>query len=94
LISVRPLSNSRRLGHDGASRKAPLGVTSNQADSGLGTGDVPNDIQGWTTGTNDTSGQLRAERYGTARIYTLTYQGKDVAGNTNNYQATVRVPKG
>jgi hypothetical protein len=55
-----------------------LSVTSSQPDSGLGPDDVPNDIQGWTTGTNLTngqtsSGQLRAERYGDARIYTLTY---------------------
>jgi hypothetical protein len=72
-----------------------VSVASNQAPSGLGTGDVPNDIQGWTTGTNDTSGQLRVERYGGARVYTLTYQGEDVAGNTSsNCLATVTVPKG
>jgi CSLREA domain-containing protein len=71
-----------------------LSVTSNQADSGLGRDDVPNDIQGWTTGTPDTSGQLRAERYRTDRVYTLTYQGIDKAGNTKNCQATVRVRKG
>ena len=58
-----------------------------------------NDIQGWTTGTNLTdsqlsSGKVRAERNGTARTYTLTYQGKDLAGNTKNCQATVTVPKG
>jgi hypothetical protein len=55
---------------------------------------VPNDIQGWSIGTADTSGQVRAERYRTDRIYTLTYRGKDVAGNTKTCQATVRVPKG
>jgi hypothetical protein len=71
-----------------------VSVTSNQADSGLGAGDVPNDIQGWSIGTADTSGQVRAERYRTDRIYTLTYRGKDVAGNTKTCQATVRVPKG
>jgi hypothetical protein len=71
-----------------------VSVTSNQADSGLGPDDVANDIQGWSTGTADTSGQLRAERYGKDRIYTLTYQGKDLAGNTKNCLATVTVPKG
>ena len=73
-----------------------VSVTSNQADSGLGPGDVPNDIQGWTTGPNspDTSGQLRAERYGGSRIYTLTYQGKDLAGHTAECKPTVTVPKG
>ena len=70
-----------------------LSVNSNQADSGLAKDDVPNDIQGWDIGTNDTSGQIRAERYGGARVYTLTYQGKDVAGNTRDCEATVTVPK-
>jgi hypothetical protein len=71
-----------------------LSVTSNQKDSGLAKDDVPNDIQGWTDTPDDTRGQLRAERYGGARTYTLTYQGKDLAGNTKNCSATVTVPKG
>ena len=71
-----------------------VSVTSNQADSGLGPGDVPNDIQGWTDTPNDTSGQLRAERYGGARVYTLTYRGTDLAGNTAECKPTVTVPKG
>ena len=73
---------------------ALVSVTSNQADSGLGLDDVPNDIQGWALGTADQSGQHRAERYGTDRTYTLTYRGKDLAGNTTDCQATVSVPKG
>lgn len=36
------------------------------------------------------AGRARAERYGGSRLYTLPYQGKDVAGNTTNCQATVR----
>jgi hypothetical protein len=71
-----------------------VSVESSQDDGDLGPGDVAGDIQGWTTGTADTSGQLRAERYGGARTYALTYQGKDLAGNTTNCQATVTVPKG
>jgi hypothetical protein len=70
-----------------------VSVTSNQPQSGLAKDDVPNDIQGWETGTADTSGKLRAERYGKDRIYTLTYEGKDKAGNTANCKATVTVPK-
>src|SRR5215212_2030143 len=70
-----------------------LSVTSDQPDSGLAKDDVPNDIQGWDIGTNDTSGQLRAERYGGARVYTLTYQGFDKAGQSANCEATVTVPK-
>jgi hypothetical protein len=71
-----------------------VSVTSNQAQSGLAKDDVPNGIQGWTTGTADTSGQVRAERCGGARTYTLTYRGSDVAGNTKDCSATVPVPKG
>jgi hypothetical protein len=41
-------------------------LKSSQADSSLGPVDVPGDIQGWTVNTPDTSGQLKAERYGTA----------------------------
>ena len=39
------------------------------------------------------AGRARTEHYGGFRLYTLTYQGKDVAGNTTNCQATVTVPK-
>ncbi len=38
------------------------------------------DIQGWSTGTADTSGQLRATK---GRGYTLTYTAFDTAGNTS-----------
>ena len=62
-------------------------------DSGLDPDDMPNDIQGWTTGTDDRSGLLRAERFKNARIYTLTYQAEDLAGNTAPCQPTVTVPK-
>lgn len=69
-----------------------VSVTSSQADSGLGGGDRPNDIQGWDAGTPDTSGLLRAERFSTTRTYTLTYEGADVAGNTAPCVTTVIVP--
>jgi hypothetical protein len=39
------------------------------------------------------AGRARAERYGTDRVYTLTYQGKDKAGNTKICEAKVTVPK-
>jgi hypothetical protein len=69
-----------------------LSVGSSQADSGLDSQDVPNDIQGWAVGTDDRTGLLRAERFGNARIYTLTYQAADPAGNTATCQTTVTVP--
>ena len=81
-------------GGSGAGGFQLISVTSNQADSGLAKDDVANDIQGWVFGTPDLSGQLRAERYGTERTYTLTYRGPDLAGNTTDCLATVRVPKG
>lgn len=69
-------------------------VASNEPDNGLGDGDTPNDIQGWTPGTADTSGQLRAERSGTGtgRVYTITYAVMDIAGNSGTCTATVTVP--
>jgi hypothetical protein len=68
-------------------------VSSSEADSGLGTDDVPGDIQGWVLNTADTAGQLRRERFGkNGRTYTLTYQAQDNAGNTASCAATVRVP--
>jgi hypothetical protein len=52
-----------------------------------------NSIQGFDVGTADTEGQLRAESTSAAgRVYTLTYQGADAAGNTATCQATVTVP--
>jgi endo-1,4-beta-xylanase len=80
-------------GGSGANGFILTSVKSNQADSGLAADDVPNDIQNWTTGTADTSGLLRAERYGSDRVYTITYQGSDVAGNKTNCQTTVTVRK-
>lgn len=70
-----------------------VSVTSNQADSGLGPDDVAGDIQGWAAGTPDTTGQLRVERYGTDRIYTLTYLVTDTAGNTATCRTTVALTK-
>jgi hypothetical protein len=73
-----------------------VSVKSSQDDIGLGPDDLAGDIKGWITGTADTSGQLRAERYGGARTYTLTYRGFDLAGNPSKVDcsATVTVPKG
>ena len=72
-----------------------VSVTSSEADNGLDATDVPLDIQNWVAGTPDVAGQLRAERSdtGPGRIYTLTYRGKDVAGNTALCTTTVKVPK-
>jgi len=71
-----------------------MSVTSNEPDNGLGDGDTPNDIQGWSVGTADISGQLRAERSGkgAGRQYTLTYAADDVAGNRSTCTTVVIVP--
>jgi hypothetical protein len=65
-----------------------VSVTSSEPNSG------PGDLQGFVLGTPSTSGLLRAERLGTGtgRVYTLTYNGTDVAGNSTACVATVTVP--
>ena len=91
---LRPVSVAVSASDDSGSVTVTLvSVTSSQPDSGLGREDVPNDIQGWTTGTDDRSGLLRAERFKTARVYTLTYRADDPAANTASCQTTVTVPK-
>jgi hypothetical protein len=94
LVSITASVQVSDTGGSGANGFKLVSVTSNQRDSGLAKDDVAKDIQGWSIGTADTTGQLRAERYGTDRTYTLTYQGKDLAGNTKDCSATVTVPKG
>jgi hypothetical protein len=72
-----------------------VSVTSSEPDNGLGDGDTAGDIQGWTMGTDDRDGQLRAERAGggPGRVYTLTYRATDPAGNTATASCTVTVPR-
>jgi hypothetical protein len=57
-------------------------------------GDVASESKGWTTGAPDTSGSLQASRLasGGGRVYTLTYEGRDGAGNTAVCSTTVVVP--
>ena len=64
-----------------------LSLTSNE-------GDASAESSGWTTGTPDTGGSLQASRLGSGngRVYTLTYQGSDEAGNTATCSTTVTVP--
>jgi hypothetical protein len=71
-----------------------VSAASSELDNGLGDGDTAGDVQGWTVGAADTSGQLRAERAGTGsgRVYTLTYRGSDAAGNSDTCAARVTVP--
>jgi len=68
-----------------------VSVTSNEPDNGLGDGDTPNDIQV----TGDLTLNLRAERSGKGkgRIYTVTVEARDAAGNAATKSVTVSVPK-
>jgi probable HAF family extracellular repeat protein len=63
------------------------GITSNE-------GSITTEQQGFVVGAASTSGSLQASRAGngSGRVYTLTYQGSDVAGNTATCTATVTVP--
>lgn len=78
----------------GSPRFTLVSVTSNEPDHGLGDGDTANDIQGFTPGTADTHGLLRAERSGrgTGRVYSLRYQSTDLAGNVGACTTVVAVP--
>jgi hypothetical protein len=66
-------------------------VSSNEPDNGLGDGDVPNDIEV----TGPLSVNLRAERagHGSGRVYTITVEAHDAAGNSAMRTTTVAVPK-
>lgn len=70
-----------------------VSVTSSEPDSGNGD-NTTNDIQGVSTGTDDRSFSLRAERspHGNGRTYTATYRVTDCAGNTADASATVVIP--
>ena len=84
----------------------PIAVTVDLSDNGSGPagftlvsvasdeGDVAAESAGWTTGTPDVNGRLRAGREGSGngRVYTLTYEGADNAGNNATCSATVVVP--
>jgi hypothetical protein len=67
-----------------------VGVTSNEPDNGLGDGDTANDIQV----TGDLTVSLRAERSGkgTGRVYTITVEARDAAGNATTRTVAVTVP--
>jgi hypothetical protein len=73
-----------------------VSVTSSEPDDAAGNSDgaTTNDIQGADIGTPDTALLLRSERdgKGSGRVYTLTYQAQDRAGNTTPALATVTVP--
>jgi len=69
-------------------------AASSEPHDGLGDGDTSTDIVGWTVGTPDVYGFLRAERAGggTGRVYTLKYVAVDKAGNTTSCTTNILVP--
>jgi hypothetical protein len=87
-------------------RLAPIDVSLRLSDQGSGSavyvlqsitsneGSIATEEQGFIVGTPFATGMLRAERKGagTGRMYTLTYQGSDHAGNTATCAVTVSVP--
>jgi hypothetical protein len=71
----------------GAAGFSLVSVTSNE-------GEAAAESSGWVPGTPDTSGFLQASRLGSGhgRVYTLTYEGRDNAGNKATCATTVAVP--
>ena len=65
-------------------------VTSSEPDNGLGDGDTESDIAINADGRIS----LRAERSGagSGRVYTVTYEATDIAGNATTASSTVAVP--
>lgn len=68
-----------------------LSATSSEPDNGLGDGDTAGDIA--ITGAMTLN--LRAERAGSGpgRVYTITVEARDAAGNTSTRTVTVSVPQ-
>lgn len=89
-------------GGSGIAGVSLVSVTSSEPDNGLSGGATPNDIQGWATGpvtlnadgTATIGGQVRAERSGAGpgRVYTITFQVTDKAGNSATGTTTASVP--
>ncbi|MSO60843.1 MAG: hypothetical protein EXQ50_01915 [Acidobacteria bacterium] len=75
----------------GVSSLKIINVTSSEPDNGLGDGDTAGDI----VITGPLSVNLRAERAGkgNGRIYTITVEARDAAGNASTKTCTVFVPK-
>lgn len=75
----------------GVSSLKIISATSNEPDNGLGDGDTAGDIA--VTGALTLN--LRAERSGAGngRVYTITVEAKDAAGNASTRTVTVSVPK-
>ena len=70
-----------------------VSITSDEADDGLGDGDMSDDIQGAAFGADDRSFLLRSERDGgkDGRTYTVCYEAEDASGNVGKGCATVEV---
>jgi len=71
-----------------------LGVTSDEPETGCGSGDQTPDIQGVEVGQPDVEFEVRAERCGTGdgRTYTAVYEALDPSGNSTTVSAVIIVP--
>jgi len=70
-------------------------IVSSELDDGVGDGATPGDIENAELGTDDRHFRLRAERAGGGggRVYTVTHEARDAAGNRAMASAIVRVPE-
>ncbi|WP_339278182.1 pectinesterase family protein [Paenibacillus sp. FSL W8-0426] len=96
LETIRVTANAEDEG-SGVASIVLVSITSNQPKQGKGKGNSSPDIVGAKYGTPDYEFKLRAERSGKGkgedRIYTITYEAADHAGNKTRSSVTVTVKK-
>lgn len=91
--TIRVTPHASDEGGTGIASITLVSITSSEAENGTGDGDSAPDIQGAEYGTSDFEFELRAERSGPGdgRVYTITYEAVDYAGNRTIATTTVLV---
>lgn len=91
--TIRVTPHASDEGGTGIASITLVSITSSEPENSTGDGNTASDIQGAEYGTSDFEFELRAERSGTGegRVYTITYEAVDFAGNRTIATTTVIV---